>query len=60
MPKKTYSPGEPAPRSGQYRIVGPRGGDKGGMERTSTKNKPLPPTPQPNQRYVLVDPTRHR
>jgi len=51
-------PGQPAPRSGQYRINGPRGGDTG-KERTVVKNEPLPPTPQPGQTYTLVDPTKN-
>jgi hypothetical protein len=54
---KTYKPGERAPRSGQYEIVGPRGG-KTGIERTVVSGEPLPPTLQPGQQYVLVDPTK--
>lgn len=52
-------PGEKAQRSGQYEIVGPRGG-KTGKERTVVKGEPLPPTPQKGQRYVLVDPTKNK
>jgi hypothetical protein len=55
---KTYKPGETAPRSGQYEIVGPRGGGTG-KERTVTKGEPLPPTPTPGLGYNLVDPTRN-
>lgn len=55
---KTHSPGEKAPRSGQYKIVGPRGG-RTGSERTVTRGEPMPPTPRPGQKYVLVDPTKH-
>ena len=55
---KTYKPGEIAERSGQYGIVGPRGGDTG-AERTVTRGEPLPPTPAPGQRYVMVDPTKN-
>lgn len=51
-------PGQNAPRSGQYVIVGPRGGNTG-EERTSTRGNPLPPTPQPKQTYRLVDPTKN-
>jgi hypothetical protein len=58
MTTKTYKPGEIAPRSGQYEIVGPRGGGTG-KERTVTKDEPLPPTPEAGQKYKLVDPTRH-
>jgi len=55
---KEFKPGQKAPRSGQYGIRGPRGGDTG-KERTVTKGEPLPPTPKRGQRYVLVDPTKH-
>jgi hypothetical protein len=47
-----------APRSGQYEIVGKRGGETG-KERTVTKGEPLPPTPERGQQYKLVDPTKH-
>lgn len=56
--KKTYKPGETAPASGQYGIVGPRGGDTG-AERTVVRGEPLPPTPQSGQRYVMNDPSRN-
>lgn len=55
--QQTYKPGEHAPQSGQYEIVGPRGGQTG-SERTVVSGEPLPPTPQPGQRYILVDPTK--
>lgn len=54
---KEYKSGEHAPKSGQYGIVGPRGG-KTGEERTVTKGEPFPPTPERGQKYVLVDPTK--
>jgi hypothetical protein len=56
---KSQKPGETARRSGQYEIVGPRGGGTGN-ERTVTKGEPLPPTPKPGQGYKLVDPTKHK
>jgi len=56
---KTYKPGEKAPRSGQYGIVGPRGGNTG-EERTVTKGEPMPPTPKLGQRFQLNDPTKHK
>jgi hypothetical protein len=56
MSDKSWKPGEKAPRSGQYQIVGPRG--RRGPERTIVKDEPFPPTLRPNQRFVLVDPTR--
>jgi hypothetical protein len=58
MPKgSNYRPGQTAPKSGQYGIVGPRGGDTG-KERTVVKGEPFPPTPAPKQTYVMVDPTK--
>lgn len=57
--KRTYKPGERAQRSGQYEIRGTRGAMTG-VERTVTRNEPLPPTPKPGQTYVLTDPTKHR
>ena len=54
-----YSSGEKASRSGQYEIVGPRGG-RTGTERTVVKGEPFPPTPRPGQGYVLVDPTKNK
>lgn len=56
--QKTYSPGEKADRSGQYGIVGPRGGYTG-IERTVVKGEPLPPTPHAGQKFILVDPTKN-
>jgi len=53
-----YKPGQKAPASGQYQIVGPRGG--GGPERTVTRGEPLPPTPAVGSKYRLVDRTRHK
>ena len=55
--KPRLKPGEHAPRSGQYEIVGPRGG-RTGIERTVVGGEPLPPTLQSGQRYILVDPTK--
>ena len=52
-------PGHQTPASGQYEVVGPKGG-KTNMEVTSVAGKPLPPTPKPGQGYVLVDPTKQK
>jgi hypothetical protein len=52
-------PGMETPESGQYEIVGPRGG-KTGVEVTSVEGKPLPPTPDQGMGYILVDPTKHK
>lgn len=58
MSKKSgMPPGTKAPTSGQYQIVGPRGGK--GPERTVTRGEPLPPTPSKGSSYRLVDPTKH-
>ena len=54
----SLKPGEKAPKSGQYEIVGPRGGSTG-KERTVTKGEPMPPTPKPGQGYTLVDPSKN-
>jgi hypothetical protein len=52
---KTYKPGETAPRSGEYEIVGPRGGSTG-KERTVARGEALPPTPKAGQAYVIHRP----
>lgn len=56
---KGFKPGQSAPLSGQYAVVGPRGGSSG-SEITAIKGKPLPPTPRPGQVYVPVDPTKNQ
>ncbi len=56
---KTLKPGQTATRSGQYEIIGPRGGHTG-AERTVTRGEPLPPTPGKGMGYQLIDPTKHR
>lgn len=56
---KIYKSGQDAPKSGQYEIVGPRGGLTGD-ERTVVKGEPLPPTPEKGQGFVLTDPTKHK
>lgn len=53
----SFRPGEIAPRSGQYEIVGPQGRETG-QERTLVRGKRFPPTPEPGQGYVLRDPTK--
>lgn len=59
MVYKPLKPGQIAPKSGQYGLLGPRGGSMG-TEVTSTKGEHLPPTPKPGQQYVLVDKTKHK
>lgn len=57
QPTSGLKPGQSAPRSGQYQIVGPRGGH--GPERTVPRGTTLPPTPKPGSSYILVDPTNN-
>jgi hypothetical protein len=56
---KTYKPGETAPASGQYAIVGRRGG-KTSVERTVVRGETLPPTPKSGQSYRIVDRTHNK
>lgn len=51
-------PGQQVPRSGQYEIVGPRGG-RTGEERTMVRGEPAPPTTKPGQGFILTDPTKN-
>lgn len=60
MSDELFSPGELTPKSGQYEIVGPRGGQRGGLEKTSVEGKPLPPVSEPGLKFKLVDPTKHK
>ncbi len=58
-PKGNLKPGEKTPESGQYPVIGPRGG-KTGTEVTSVEGRPLPPTPKPGQTYGKPDVTKHK
>lgn len=58
MKKNALKPGQAVPRSGQYEIIGPRGG-KTGEEITGVKGKILPPTQKAGSSYELVDATKH-
>lgn len=51
-------PGSKAPASGQYEIIGSRGGHTG-TERTVVRGEPLPPTPKQGQGYVIADRTKN-
>lgn len=51
-------PGESAPRSGQYREIGRRGGEH--REVTVPRGERLPPTEAPGSTYTLVDPTDNK
>ncbi len=59
MAKPEFRPGEKPDTSGQFAVVGPRGGATG-VEVTGVAGKPLPPTPEPGMGYNLVDPTAHK
>ncbi len=52
-------PGQKAPASGQYGVVGPRGGNLH-KEVTVVKGEPMPPTQKPGQTYVMNDPTNNK
>lgn len=52
-------PGNKAPASGQYEVIGSRG-EKINHEVTVVKGEPLPPTQKAGQRYVLADPTNNK
>lgn len=56
---KLFKPGEKAVASGQYELIDSHG--KGtGQEITAIADSPLPPTPEHEQHYRLVDPTKHK
>jgi len=55
---KTFKPGESAPRSGQYELIGPRGA-RTREEWTVVRYEPLPPAPKAGMTYRLVDKTKH-
>jgi hypothetical protein len=56
---KKLKPGMVAPASGQYEIVGPRGGHSG-LEITITKGERMPPTSERGNGYRLADRTKHK
>jgi hypothetical protein len=58
MKKNLLKPGTTAPVSGQYQVIGPRGGK--GPEVTSVKGEPLPPTPSRNSGYRIADRSKNK
>ena len=53
MADRTVKPGQPAPREGEYPVVGPRGGDRGRTVTIPDKGTTMPPTEKPGERYVV-------
>ena len=58
MAKSPLKPGAPAPASGQYQVIGPRGGKHG--EVTVPKGHTLPPANSSGTTYKLVDRTDNK
>jgi len=51
---KTLKPGENAPVSGLYELIGPRGG-RTGKERTVARGEVLPPPPKAGMSYRIAE-----
>lgn len=51
--------GQKVPTSGQYEVIGPRGG-RTGREVTLVKGESAPPTMKSGQKMILVDKTKHK
>jgi hypothetical protein len=51
---KTLNPGETAPVSGLYELIGPRGG-RTGRERTVARGEVLPPPPKKGMTYRIAE-----
>jgi hypothetical protein len=54
--QEPLKPGDRTPHSGKYEQVGPRGG-RTGETAVSVEGRPLPPTDDPGNSWVLVDPS---
>jgi hypothetical protein len=54
MKVEKLNPGQIATESGQYMNLETK------MEVTVPKGKRMPPTPAPEQKYILVDKTKHK
>jgi len=57
---QSYKPGERPSDSGQFKEVGPRGGNVSNTEITGIEGKPLPPTSKPGNQWTQVDKTKHK
>jgi hypothetical protein len=55
----TIPPGTPAPVSGEFEVIGPRGGDTG-KEVTAIRGRPLPPPPKPGMTYRIHRPAHNK
>ena len=58
MKTKQLKPGQKAPVSAQYLVVGPRNGSKG-FEVQVNKGNTMPPTRKGGTGYVIVDPVKN-
>ena len=56
---RAHKPGEKAPNSGLYKIVGPRGANTG-TQRTVAKGEVFPPTPKPGQKFQMDEPAKNK
>ncbi|MBC8490537.1 MAG: YjzC family protein [Bacteroidetes bacterium] len=52
--KSSFRPGNIAPYSGQYKIIGPRGNLTGEKNKTLVRGEPFPSTPKRGQRYKYI------
>ncbi len=52
--KRLFKPGEEAPVSGLYELIGPRGGSTG-KERTVVRGEVLPPPPKSGMKYRIAE-----
>jgi YjzC-like protein len=52
--QKNLKPGQKAPASGLYPVIGPRGGNSG-REVTVTKGEPMPPPQKAGETYGKPD-----
>ncbi len=56
---RQFKPGEIAPVSGVYELIGPRGG-RTGKERTVARGEVLPPPPKPGMEYRISERAKNK
>jgi hypothetical protein len=56
---RKFKPGETAPVSGLYELIGPRGG-RTGKERTVVRGEVLPPPPKPGMEYCISERAKNK